>query len=223
MTDRTCLVTGASRGIGASIAEALGAAGWEVLAPSRGDLDLAEPDSVSDYLESLSERPVDGLVINAGINTPAPLGTLTVADWERIQQVNVTSAFALVSALVPRMAQRQFGRIVGISSAYAGRARTGRAAYSASKSALEALIRTVAVEFAPSDVIANCIAPGFIDTELTRANNSPEMIARLLERVPVGRLAAPEEIARVVVFLMAESNQYLTGQSISVDGGFACT
>jgi 3-oxoacyl-[acyl-carrier protein] reductase len=223
MTDRTCLVTGASRGIGASIAEALGAAGWEVLAPPRGDLDLAEPDSVSDYLESLSERPVDGLVINAGINTPAPLGTLTVADWERIQQVNVTSAFALVSALVPRMAQRQFGRIVGISSAYAGRARTGRAAYSASKSALEALIRTVAVEFAPSDVIANCIAPGFIDTELTRANNSPEMIARLLERVPVGRLAAPEEIARVVVFLMAESNRYLTGQSINVDGGFACT
>lgn len=223
MTDRTCLVTGASRGIGASIAEALGAAGWEVLAPSRGDLDLAKPDSVSDYLESLSERPVDGLVINAGINTPAPLGTLTVADWERIQQVNVTSAFALVSALAPRMAQRQFGRIVGISSAYAGRARAGRAAYSASKSALEALIRTVAVEFAPSDVIANCIAPGFIDTELTRANNSPEMIARLLERVPVGRLAAPEEIARVVVFLMAESNQYLTGQSINVDGGFACT
>jgi 3-oxoacyl-[acyl-carrier protein] reductase len=121
------------------------------------------------------------------------------------------------------MASAGFGRVVGISSAYANRARTGRAAYSASKAALEALIRSVAVEFARSGVVANCVAPGFVDTELTRKNNTPQMIDALLQRVPVGRLASPAEIGRTVAFLMAPENEYITGQTIAVDGGFACT
>ncbi|MFM7145307.1 MAG: SDR family NAD(P)-dependent oxidoreductase, partial [Actinomycetales bacterium] len=216
MTTRTALVTGAGRGIGAAIAAAMREQGWQVLTPPRSTLDLAEPQSVEQYLNSIAGQVIDGLVINAGVNNPAPLGTLSDADWARIQQVNLTSAFTLISALAPGMAKRGFGRIVGISSAYASRARAGRAAYSASKSALEALIRTTAVEFAARGVIANCVAPGFVDTELTRANNPPEVIAKLLERVPVGRLASTQEIADVVAFLMAESNGYLTGQVIPV-------
>jgi len=223
MTSRTALVTGAARGIGAAIAGALQQQGWQVLTPTRDVLDLAEPQSVGTYLAGIADQPIDGLVINAGINNPAPLGTLNATDWARIQQVNLTSAFTLISALAPAMADRGFGRIVGISSAYALRARAGRAAYSASKSALESLIRTTAVEFADRGVIANCVAPGFVDTELTRVNNPPEVIDKLLERVPVGRLASPQEIAQVVTFLMADANSYLTGQVITVDGGFACT
>ncbi len=223
MTHRTALVTGAARGIGAAIASALQQQGWQVLTPTRDVLDLAEPPSVADYLTDSADQPIDGLVINAGSNNPAPLGTLSATDWLRIQQVNLTSAFTLISALAPTMAERGFGRIVGISSAYASRARAGRAAYSASKSGLEALIRTTAVELADRGVIANCVAPGFVDTELTRVNNPPEVIAKLLERVPVGRLASPQEIADVVAFLMADANRYLTGQVITVDGGFACT
>ena len=219
---RTVLITGGGRGIGAGIVRALAADGWAVLAPPRSDLDLASPGSIAGYLTALTE-PVDGLVLNAGINAPAPLGELTMAQWQEIQGVNLSSAFALVSALAPGMAARGFGRIVGISSAYATRAREGRGAYAASKAGLEALVRTVAVEFASSGVLANCVAPGFVDTELTRRNNPPEAITQLLERVPIGRLATVDEIGRAVAFLVSPSNTYVTGQTLVVDGGFACT
>lgn len=222
MSARTVLVTGGSRGIGAGIVTALSGAGWNVLAPKRSELDLASPGSIADYLDSLSV-PVDGLVLDAGINTPAPIGELTMTSWQEIQGVNVTAGFALVSALVPSMAARGFGRVVAVSSAYAGRARAGRAAYSASKAALEAVVRAVAVEFAPSGVLANAVAPGFVDTELTRQNNPPEAIAKILERVPVGRLAAIDEIGAAVAFLMSPANTYITGQVLTVDGGFSCT
>jgi len=135
MTGRTVLVTGAARGIGAAIAARLKADGWTVLAPSRGELDLADPESVTAYLTANEKTAIDGLVINAGVNTPAPIGSLSAADWAHIQQVNCTSAFMLATALCPAMADRGYGRLVAISSAYATRARTGRAAYSASKSA----------------------------------------------------------------------------------------
>ena len=216
------LVTGGSRGIGRAIVESLTAQGWAVLAPSRAELDLADPSSVDAFVSSL-DAPVAGLVLNAGVNSPRPLGELSFDDWQSIHQVNEASAFQLVSALVPGMAERGMGRVVAVSSAYADRARSGRAAYSASKSGLEALMRSVAVEFGPFGVVANCVAPGFVDTDLTRQNNTPETIATLLERVPVGRLADPTEIAAAVAFLMSEQNRYITGHTLQVDGGFACT
>lgn len=216
------VVTGGSRGIGRAIVDELSTEGWTVLAPSREELNLADPSSVATFLESLDSE-ISGLVLNAGVNSPRALGTLTLEEWNTIHQVNEVSAFQLISALAPDMATRGMGRIVAISSAYADRARSGRSAYSASKCGLEALIRSTAVEFAGSGVIANCVAPGFVDTELTRQNNSEEMIAALLERVPVGRLAEPSEVACAVAFLMSERNRYITGHTLHVDGGFACT
>lgn len=223
MGDLTALITGAARGIGADVAAALRRDGWRVLAPTRRELDLADPRSIDEFLSGMGTRVVDGLVLNAGVNSPAPLGALTNAEWARVQQVNCTSAFSLTTAICPAMAERGFGRVVAISSVYAERARTGRAAYSASKAGLEALVRGVSVEFASRGVIANCVAPGFVDTELTRANNPPEIISDMLKRIPVGRLADPSEIAAVVAFLMAPSNCYLTGQTLVIDGGFACS
>ena len=216
------LVTGGSRGIGRAIVDELSAQGWSVLAPPREELDLANPSSVDGFLSTI-DSPLSGLVLNAGVNAPKQVGDLTFQEWQSIQQVNQASAFQLVSALVPAMAARGIGRIVAISSAYADRARSGRAAYSSSKSGLESLMRSVAVEFGSSGVVANCVAPGFVDTDLTRQNNSPETIAALLERVPVGRLADPSEIAGAVAFLMSEGNRYITGHTLHVDGGFACT
>jgi 3-oxoacyl-[acyl-carrier protein] reductase len=221
-TSRTVLVTGGSRGIGAAVVQTLRTAGWNVLAPARSELDLSEPLSFGDFLGGRVDR-IDGLVLSAGINSPARIDKLTLADWQAIYDVNTLSNVALVAALCPAMASVGFGRVVGISSAYANRARAGRAAYSASKAALEALIRTVAVEFGPSGVVANCVAPGFVDTELTRANNTPEMVNVLLQRVPVGRLASPSEIGRAVAFLLSPENEYITGQTLAVDGGFGCT
>jgi 3-oxoacyl-[acyl-carrier protein] reductase len=219
---RTVLLTGGSRGIGLAVSEALRADGWKVIAPTRLEMDLSKPTTIATFLNTLSER-IDGLVLGAGVNRPAQIGKQTLEQWEAINAVNTLSNVALVSALCPAMASSGFGRIVGISSAYANRARPGRAAYSASKAALEALVRAVAVEFAGSGVVANCVAPGFVDTELTRANNTPEMIEAVLHRIPIGRLATPSEVGRAVAFLMAPDNAYITGHTLVVDGGFACT
>ena len=222
MSSRTCLVTGASRGIGAAVAASLASDGWNLLTPSRAELDLSDSDSVSSFLAGL-ETQLDGLVLNAGVNSPAPLGEIPVEVWAETLQANTGSAFSLLSAVVPGMADRGFGRIVAISSAYSNRARSGRAAYSASKAATDSLVRSVAVEFSGRGVIANAVAPGFVDTDLTRANNTEDTVARLLERVPRGRLAQVDEIARAVTFLMSPENDYITGQTLNVDGGFSCT
>ena len=221
MTTPVALVTGGSRGIGAAIAEVLTDANWQVLAPTRSELDLSDSGSIDEFL--VDSPKVFGLVLNAGINEPAEIADIDDATWQRTLDTNTASAFRLVRALAPQMAETGGGRIVAVSSAYAGRARMGRAAYGASKAALEALVRSTAVEFASSGVLANAIAPGFVDTELTRANNDASAISTLLERVPVGRLAKPAEVASAVSFLLSPSNTYITGQTIAVDGGWSCT
>ncbi len=221
MTSPVALVTGGSRGIGAAIAEVLTDASWQVLAPTRSELDLSNSGSIDEFL--VDSPKVFGLVLNAGINEPAEIADIDDATWQRTLDINTASAFRLVRALAPQMAETGGGRIVAVSSAYAGRARMGRAAYGASKAALEALVRSTAVEFASSGVLANAIAPGFVDTELTRANNDASAISALLERVPVGRLAKPAEVASAVSFLLSPSNTYITGQTIAVDGGWSCT
>lgn len=216
------LVTGGSRGIGAAIVDALQGDGWTVLAPTRDELDLSNPISIEEFVQS-TPVDIDGLVLNAGINVPGGLSELRSEDWNATHQVNQVAAFQLVNALVPGMAQRGSGRVVAVTSSYTDRARAGRAAYSASKSALESLMRAITVEFGPQGVVANSVAPGFVDTELTRRNNSEEMIDKLLERVPVGRLAEPAEIATAVAFLLSPNNRYVSGETLRVDGGFSCT
>jgi 3-oxoacyl-[acyl-carrier protein] reductase len=160
------------------------------------------------------------LVNNAGINPIEALGEISAENWAQTIQVNLTAPFLLIQGLAPGMTARGWGRVVNISSIWAAVSKAKRASYSAAKTGLIGLTRTSAIELAPHGVLVNAVCPGFVETELTRANNPPEALEVIRKTIPLGRLAQPEEIARFVAFLCSEQNTYLTGQSIVIDGGF---
>lgn len=216
---RQALITGGSRGLGQAIAALLQAEGHEVHSPTRAELDLASPASVQAYLQGLTWQP-DILINNAGLNKINPLETLSLDDWQAVMNINLTAPFLLTQAVAGSMKARGWGRIVNISSVYSRVSRTGRMAYTASKAGLNGLTQSAAVELAPYNILVNAICPGFVETDMTRQNNSPTQIEALLARVPLGRLAQPEEIAALVAFLVSDRNTYLTGQCIPIDGGF---
>jgi NAD(P)-dependent dehydrogenase (short-subunit alcohol dehydrogenase family) len=219
---RTVLITGGARGIGAAIATRLRASGHTVLAPTREELDLAVPASVDSFLARRAGTAVDVLVNNAGINILRPIAEIDEATWSTMLQVNLTSVLRLTQAFAPAMAARRWGRILNVASIFAVVTRERRGAYSMTKAALAALTRTAAVEFGPGGVLVNALAPGYVDTELTRRNNPPEAIATIESGIPLGRMAQAGELAEVAAFLVSEANSYLTGQTIIVDGGFTC-
>ncbi len=216
---RSVLITGASRGIGRAIASRLKSDGYLVCVPSRKDLDLALPSAVDDFVNRAGTS-FDVLVNCAGENTPARLSDVSDQHIMQTLQVNFLSAFQLTRVLAPAMASRGWGRIVNVSSCYSALAREGRGPYSASKAALDALTRTVAVEFGRSGVLINSVCPGFVDTELTRRNNPREKIESLEASTALGRLGRPEEVAELVSFLVSDRNSYMTGQCVIIDGGF---
>lgn len=219
---RTALITGGSRGIGAAIAQALAVRGCRVLTPSRAELDLADAASIDVFLAGHRDVPVDILVNNAGINFLRGLGELDAATWQAMLQTNLTAALRLTQGFAPGMAARGWGRILSLSTIFSLVTKERRGAYSMTKAALNALTRSAAVEFGPGGVLVNALAPGYVDTALTRQNNTPEAIQAIAGSIPLRRLAAPTELAQVAAFLVSEENTYLTGQTIVADGGFTC-
>ena len=216
---RTALVTGAARGIGAAIATQLRAEGCNVLTPTRSEMDLASPDSIQQYLMNLKED-IDILVNNAGINQIAALDDLELDNVITTLQVNLIAAFQLAQFLSKGMKQRRYGRIVNISSLWSVVARSGRISYAMSKTALNGMTRSMAVELAPFNVLVNTVAPGFILTDLTRQNNSSEELEKIAQTLPMKRLAEPKEIAELVAFLCSDKNTYMIGQTLIADGGY---
>ncbi len=220
MRGRRALVTGAGRGIGRAIADAFREQGAIVLAPGRDELDLLSDGSIDRYCAALGA--VDVLVNNAGINPLGSAAEFTDADLAATVQVNLVAPMRLARALTPGMAGRGFGRVVNVSSIWSGVAKARRFVYASTKAGINGMTRALAVELAGSGVLVNAVAPGYVNTELTAQNNSPEELARIAETIPVRRLAEPREIAEVVAFLCSARNGYLTGQTLFVDGGFTC-
>jgi len=194
-----------------------------VVSPSREELDLASKDSVEAYLRDHSDIAVDILINNAGMNVPEKINEISWDTWNETLQTNLGSAVRLIQFLAPGMSSRGYGRILNTSSILGLVTKEGRAAYSMTKAALNALTRSAALEFGAGGVLVNSLAPGYVDTELTRNNNSPEALASIIRSIPLGRMADPKELARVAGFLVSDQNTYLTGQTIVVDGGFTCS
>ena len=222
MSKRTALITGGARGIGAAIAAEFSGKGFDVLTPARAELDLSSRESVEAFLAGGPELPVDVLVNNAGINFLKALPELDTATWDTMLQVNVTSPLRLIQAFAPGMQSRKWGRILNVSSIFGIVTKERRAAYSMTKSALNAMTRSAAVELGPAGVLVNALCPGYVETALTRQNNTPDEIRAIEASIPLQRMAESHELARVAYFLCSEENSYLTGQAIVVDGGFTC-
>ena len=221
---RTALVTGGARGIGAAIVTELSARNVSVSAPTRDELDLADQVAIEQYIEKCNAEDIyfDILVNNAAVNIINPVEQISRETWLTTIQVNLNAPFRLAQAFAPTMRRNRWGRIVNLSSILGVVTRPHRAAYSTTKAALVGFTRTLASELGRDNVLVNCVAPGYVETNLVRKNNSDEELRRIAERVPLGRLAHPSEIAKFVSFLCSDENTYITGQTLIIDGGFTC-
>lgn len=227
-------VTGATRGIGGAIAKAFRAEGAWVIGTGTGKAaagddvcheyfraDFTDLDQIRACADFIRQAEPDVLVNNVGINKVAPFTEIDPQDFLCIQQVNVVAPFFLCQAAIPGMKRKGWGRIVGLSSIWGKVSKEYRASYSASKFALDGLTLALAIEHGADGILANCVAPGFVDTELTHRVLGEEQIQRLVSSVPVRRMAGVGEIARFVVWLGSPDNTYITGQNIAIDGGFS--
>ena len=226
-------VTGASRGIGRTIAQAFRAEGAWVIGTRTGEADqsddmcqewvradFSEVDEIKACAAKVRQAEPDVLVNNAGINKIASFLDVDADDFQKIQRVNVLAPLLLCQAAIPSMKAKGWGRIVNVSSIWGKISKAHRASYSASKFALDGLTVALAAEHSADGILANSVAPGFIDTDLTRRVLGEAGISSLLSSVPIGRLGRSEEIARLVLWLAGSENTFIAGQNIAIDGGF---
>ena len=242
LEEKTCLVTGASRGIGRGIAEELGRHGAnvvvnyraseaaakdvvETISGSRGDAmavqaDIADYDEVAAMREAVRDRfgPLDVLVNNAGITIDKKFEHLTRDDWDRVVDVNLGGTFNCTHCFFDDIKRADEGRLINISSVVGQQGNYGQANYATTKSGLFGFTRTLALELASEGSTANCVAPGFTDTGML--DIVPERVQeKILRRIPLGRFATPEDVAGLVRFVASDDSSYMTGQILAVNGG----
>lgn len=235
LAGKIAVVTGATRGIGRAIADRLARDGARVIATGSGPegytpeggayrgIDFMDTDNVENFGAELAKTGIDILVNNAGVNRLAPFAELSAEDIQRLHQVNVLAPMLLCRAVVPGMREKRWGRIVNIASIWSMASMRYRAAYSATKFALDGMSIALAEEVAADNVLVNCVSPGFIDTEMLHGMMNDDQIGELVKKVPMRRLGRPEEIAALVAWMAGPENTFVTAQNIPIDGGFTRT
>lgn len=211
-------VLGGSGGIGKEIVSCFRNYGGTVDAPGHSELDLGNEKNIDSYFQC-HPKNYDVLVYAAGINNPESFENLTAQAISNILEVNTLGFITVCRHLVPEM-RKNGGHILAISSLYGVISRKKRLPYALSKHALIGVIQTLALELAEAGILVNAISPGFIETEMTHKNNSPEKIAELVSNIPLKRLGHGKDIGETAAFLCSGKNRYITGQNIIVDGGY---
>ena len=238
LKDKIALVTGASRGIGKAIALELASKGatvvgtatsqagadgiTEMLAPHGGRgivLNVDDAQQISDVTEELAKQGGPHILVNnAGITRDTLAMRMKDEDWDAVLQTNLSSVFKLCRAVMKPMMKARVGRIINVTSVVGSSGNAGQANYAAAKAGVAGMTRALARELGSRNITVNCVAPGFIETDMTRAL-STEQTAGLLGQIPLGRLGAPADIAHAVAFLASDEAEYITGTTLHVNGG----
>jgi len=183
-------------------------------------VDIGDPEDCVKYANEVIEAHgrIDYLVNNAGINIDRTVRRMTVEEWHSVMRINISGCFYMVKAVIEHMISRQSGRIVNISSIIGETGNVGQANYATAKSGMFGLSKSLALELAGKGITVNCVAPGFISTDMM-ASVPEKILDQIVARIPVGRLGAPEEVAFAVMGLLDDRSSYITGAVIPVNGG----
>jgi acetoacetyl-CoA reductase len=234
---RVALVTGGTRGIGAAISVALKGAGRDVVANYAGNehaarefeestgikavkFNVADFDEVNAAVDKIEADmgPVEILVNNAGITRDGTMHRMTFEQWKEVIDTNLSGVFNCSRAVIEGMRDRSFGRIVNIGSINGQAGQYGQVNYAATKSGIHGFTKALAQEGAAKGITVNAIAPGYVDTDMVRAV-PPDVLEKIIARIPVGRLGKADDIARGVIFLTADNADFVTGSTLSINGG----
>ena len=234
MTKKNIFISGASRGIGKSMAEHFAKSNFNVVGTSRNNfkfdkelenlfpikLDVTSRNDVKNCFDELKSKNLlpDILINNAGITADQLFLRMSDDDWDNVINTNLTGTFNLTKIFLKNMIKNKFGRIINISSISGLMGNPGQVNYSSSKAALNGFTKSLAKEVGSRNITVNCVAPGFIDTDMTSYIGDNER-NEILKQIPLNKFGLPEDISRLVMFLMSDEASYITGQTISIDGG----
>jgi len=238
-TQKIALITGASRGIGAAIASTLADQGLRVVGTATSEsganiitqrlsdrggsgkvLNVTEPDSIAGLMEAIRSEMGDPLVLvnNAGITQDNILMRMKDNEWNDVIDTNLNALFRLTKACLRGMTKARWGRVINVTSVVGSMGNAGQSNYAATKAGAEGMARSLARELGSRSITVNCVAPGFIDTDMTKALDDAQRQA-LASQIPLARLGEPHDIAAVVAFLASDAAQYITGETVHVNGG----
>ena len=219
--NKTVLITGSSRGIGNKLSKKFKSLGAKTINVNSTMYDFGKNDDLKKFVLFIkSQKKIDILINNAAINYSEKNINFNEEKFDNLININLKAPFIITSAVSKIMKKNRYGRIINLTSIASVRVREGRSVYSASKFAMEGFTKTLANELAKYNILVNSVAPGFIDTEMTRSLLSKNEIKKLSSQVPLKRLGNTEDIANAIIFLVSDMNNFINGHSLVVDGGF---